>query len=789
MDFASSTQGSRQLGRRGTLHFLANREQLQSSSEGAAPTLDAELTLDPWGVKKPARTPAREALGRYVVLRTLGQGAMGTVYLAFDPELDRKVALKLLHGETSPRRARALLREAQAMAKLSHPNVVGVHDVGEHEGAVYLAMEFVEGVTLRAWLASERRHWRDIVDVFLDAGRGLEAAHRRGLVHRDFKPDNVMVSADGRARVMDFGLARPTSEPTEAFEPGEGVSSSRLDETLPGRVAGTPAYMAPEQTLAEELSSAADQFAFCVTLWEGLCGERPYDGPSYPELLRSLSEGRIRKPPANRRPPRWLERALRRGLRPEPSARWPSMAALMEALERGRKRWRWQAGIAVAALVAIPLGVSQQRRHRADKTRREAVAACEAQGAAIRSVWNEDARQRVRAGLRATGASFAEPSADVFEPWLDDYADVWARGRTQACLHATVDEDWSSERSDRSMWCFEDRQLQLEATVDQISTGDAKAARRAVRLVSYLDPADACLDPILLERLPAPPFELRDRIRSIRVALVDIDRLRHRGEYVDALSAAEVVRADAAALGWPPLYASARMIEGRCLHENGRNDEADAVLTDAYFDAIDAGSVEVAFRAARTLMRVNTSLERYRPAQAWGRHADAVSAGKVDRGGLDEAEGHYLSIAVDLGLGNPDEAIQHGELAIEQRTRTLGDAHPITAAAHRNLGLAYLELGRAEDALVMLDRAYRVWVDAVGSEHPHIGSMMSRQAEAMALLSREDEALALVTKALAVQEAVLAPGHPEIERARALLTRLQAGEPGVGEPEALEAGR
>ncbi len=713
--------------------------------------MDGERTLGPDEASAPSDRELH-SLGRYVVLRPIGSGGMGAVYIAYDPELDRKVALKLLHGETSPQRRRALLMEAQAMAKLAHPNVAAVHDVGEHEQAVYMAMELVEGVTLRAWLADERRSWRQILEPFIEAGRGLEAAHARGLIHRDFKPDNVMISKAGRAVVLDFGLARPTRGAASQGIDDESLSGAVLAEATVGRVSGTPAYMAPEQSMASELTAAVDQFAFCVSLWEALYGERPFEGPTYARMLANISDGRVRRPRSKRRAPRWLERCLLRGLRPDAEQRWASMTRLLSALERGRDRWRWQVGMVGVLTAAVPLGVGVERDRRREREHEKRVAACTAEGEAILEVWNDGARARLRSGLLATGASFAEDSVATLTPWLDDYAETWKNGRFEVCLHTTVDGDWSNDESERALWCLEDRQLQLEATVDQISAGDAKAARRAVRLASYLDPVEPCLDVKLLEGLPAPPRELRDEIRGVRARLIETDRLRHRGHQAEALEEATAARTLAEDLGWPPLRASARFTEGRCLFEADRLAEADLVLTDAYFDATTVGSIEVAFRAARSLVTVNNAHRRFREAMIWSRHADAVAKDKVDPGRLDEAEGHYVLATTHAGLGDEAARLEAAEHALELRTQTLGESHPITAAAQGELASAYVQQGRSEDALRLARQAHDTWLEAVGPAHPRTVGAAERCMETALALGRPQEALPYAERNVAVYE-------------------------------------
>ena len=268
-------------------------------------------------------------LGRYVIERRLGQGGMGAVYAARDPELDRKVALKLLHpGLAEPgSQARARLRrEAQSLARLSHPAVVGIHDVGTAGDHVFIAMELVEGSTLSQWLDRARRTVPQILEVFVRAGEGLAAAHRAGLVHRDFKPDNVIVSADGRVRVVDFGLAR-----TIAHEPPDVDASASISQA--GDILGTPGYMSPEQYAGRPASARTDQFCFCVSLFEALHGLRPFPGGDPLAVAAQTVLGqvrRVRTPGVSAR----LDRIVRRGLNPGPQDRFPSMPALLGELAR-----------------------------------------------------------------------------------------------------------------------------------------------------------------------------------------------------------------------------------------------------------------------------------------------------------------------------------------------------------------------------------------------------------------------------------------------------------------------
>jgi tetratricopeptide (TPR) repeat protein/predicted Ser/Thr protein kinase len=292
-------------------------------------------------------------IGRYVIEKRLGAGGMGVVYAARDSELARDVALKIVRprAEVDAMQAR-LRREAKAMARLSHPNVVPVFDIGAHEGQLFIAMELVDGETLRSWVARPRP-WRSAVQLFLKVGRGLEAAHAAGLLHRDFKPDNVVIGRGDEPRITDFGLARELDDGTRSVAAlAEGTDSELSLITRTGSVAGTPAYMAPEQLLGRQSGASADQFSFCVSLFEVLHGVRPFRpaAPRPEALIAEIRAGRVVKPP--RAVPGWLHAAIVRGLAFEPDQRWPSMTALLDAIGR---RWR---GRRLGAMAVIAVAIA-----------------------------------------------------------------------------------------------------------------------------------------------------------------------------------------------------------------------------------------------------------------------------------------------------------------------------------------------------------------------------------------------------------------------------------------------
>ncbi|HEY0136911.1 MAG TPA: serine/threonine-protein kinase, partial [Nannocystis sp.] len=398
-----------------------------------------------------------ERLGRYMVIKELGAGGMGVVYKAFDPDLDRKVALKLLLGQATPQARARLLREAQAMAKLSHPNVVPVFDVGVVDGQVFVAMDFVDGMTLSVWMES-RHPWQDVVEVFVQAGRGLAAAHAVGLIHRDFKPDNVLLRRDPatgelQAQVADFGLARRDDETGESItrpEPAVVMQSrhSLLDQGLTriGAVIGTPTYMSPEQHVGATVDARTDQFSFCVALFEALYGERPFTGETL-EALAIAASG-PRRPPPDRKVPGWLYRLCLRGMQPAREARFPDMEALLLEISRrraqGRHRWFAAAGgvAVIGALAAVLVNRGQPAEQR-----------CAGGPARVAGVWDEAVQARAEQAFAATGVVYAADAWKAARGHVDRYGEAWATMYRDSC-EATDRGEQSAELMDLRTACL-----------------------------------------------------------------------------------------------------------------------------------------------------------------------------------------------------------------------------------------------------------------------------------------------------------------------------------------------
>jgi tetratricopeptide (TPR) repeat protein/predicted Ser/Thr protein kinase len=709
-------------------------------------------------------------IDRFTILRRLGAGAMGVVFAAYDERLDRKIALKLLRAERSGiDDERQLLREAQAMARLAHPNVVVVHEVGIHEGQVFLAMEFIEGHTLRAWLASPRA-WREIVERFVDAGRGLAAAHATGLVHRDFKPDNVLVGADGRTRVLDFGLARradgdePVAADPDEHEETAGAPAGGASLTLSSNLAGTPAYMAPELLTGQRPDARSDQFSFCVALYEGLYGRRPFAGATLDELFAAAAHGEVRAAPSDARVPTWLRRAVLRGLSPEPAERWSSMSALLTELGRdpGRARARMLEGLGlVGALALVGAGVEGYRRF--DIMQR--TAACEASGAEVETAWNPERGQQLHDALVATGTSYGSTTAEKVMPWLQQQADAWREARVEACLDTEVRGRWDAQTLDRSLWCLNERRVELESLVDELTLADAEVLHKAVTAAAGLASVAPCRDERMLEWLTPPPEEQREAVRAVRADVTHAGNLELVGRYGKGLDVARGALERAEALEWRPLSAAARLRLGSLQERAGAYAEAETALETAYFEATERVAPEVALDAAVTLVFVvGDRLARPTEGRRWSRHAEAALASIRDGEGLHRAR--LLSGLADLdrATGAYDEAKAFDTHASAIYEQVLGPEHPYVATSTMNLANDHASAGDHDDAKVLYERAIAIQEQVLGPEHPDLATSLNNLAGVHLATGAYEEAKMLYERAIAIQEQVLGSEHPKVAR-------------------------
>ncbi|MDP1829503.1 MAG: serine/threonine-protein kinase [Archangium sp.] len=540
------------------------------------------------------------SLGRYVVIDVLGRGGMSVVYAAFDPELNRRVAIKLVRpdleggAEATPR----LLREAQAMAKVLHPNVVTVHDVGTWEGRVFLAMELIDGSTLRDWLSEQPRTRRELLALFAEAGHGLAAAHAAGLVHRDFKPDNVLVGKDGRARVTDFGLVRG-AHATERAQPPPALGDASELVTQAGAILGTPAYMAPEQLLGQVADARADQFSFAVALYEALYGERPFEAHDFQTTFEAVTRGVVRPPPPASRVPGHLRRVLLRALSVNPGHRFPSMQALLAELRRDPvarlRRFALGAAVAVVALSG-PAFIGWNARQEARR--------CEGTVRELDGVWDEGRRAQLQRVFAAPGV--APKAWERVNAWADRYAALWKQARHEACeASRTGTED--ARLLAASGRCIEAQRLQFKAVIDLLLTSDAAALTLAERAFIGVGSVKACMSG--LAAAPVTPT-------AADAALIEqIARARAHvliGGLGAGEAAARAALETARARGNEALAAAALLELGRAQHQRGLATEALATYRQALLAAEATGEGELAFDVRLELGHLLSEyLERY----------------------------------------------------------------------------------------------------------------------------------------------------------------------------------
>jgi tetratricopeptide (TPR) repeat protein len=510
-------------------------------------------------------------MGRYQLRALVGAGGMGVVFEALDPELDRSVAVKVLRGKTgqgSEGEAR-LRREGQTMARLTHPNVIRVYDVGVSHGHLFVAMEFIAGGTLADWLEAAPRTATEILTVFVHAGRGLAAAHRAGLVHRDFKPSNVLVSRDdGRVLVTDFGLARPASDTGGG---GHGPTSATIDPaslgvaatlTRAGTFVGTPGYMAPEQYNALPIDARADQFSFCVALWRGLFGTAPYDGRTVEELAASTGSGELTPPPpgASSRVSPAIRAALERGLKSDPSLRFPAMDDLLAVIEPKPSRKKLYAGIAIGGAIVVGAVAWSVLAGRSSPD------PCPAPDAQVAAVWGDARKAALRDRLTTVDPASGPGRFAAAAAVLDRGVPAWREMHVGACRATRVDGTQSDTLLDARMRCLTDWIDGAGAAVKGLETAaDPGALEGAIKGVSSLAPLARCADLVALQaasQLPTAPAE-----HAEAVAILDetkaVNAARKSGNREGLVERADVLVARARKLDHPATLAKVLAVRWR----------------------------------------------------------------------------------------------------------------------------------------------------------------------------------------------------------------------------------
>ncbi|MGE5181677.1 MAG: protein kinase domain-containing protein [Acidobacteriota bacterium] len=750
---------------------------------------------------KPEQLARGTLVGRYVVIDKLGEGGMGIVYAAFDPELDRKVAIKVLQGDASGSESGGqawLLREAQALARLAHPNVVAVHDVGSlPNNQVFVAMELVDGITVRAWLKQRARSWREVLPVMRAAGAGLAAAHRAGLVHRDFKPENVLVGNDGRVRVMDFGLARlgggdvPASRDSDLSI--ETKSPLSADLTLAGHVVGTPAYMAPEIYDEQPADARSDQFAFGVTLFEALYGRRPF---SRDDLHASRSAPPKPRIPTEAKVPAPLAKVALQAIAVDPAQRFASMDELLAALAADPyARRRAALGFAAGTLLVAGAVVATMKLARGP-------APCEGIEHRLDGVWDAKAKAAVRDAYLATKLPFAPQAFADLERTLDKYTGEWVATAVESCKATRVRRDQSEEVLSLRQTCLDQRLAEIAAFAKVATDPGRSLVERGGSPIRELPPIARCSNVAALrDQGTMPPEDLWPQVKEINKNLADAQAQIVAGNYVAAGAATLRASRLAEQMGFLPTKAEADVMHGLTLAAVQSYDEAIKALTDGTLAAMIGKRDDIAAHGAFTVaLMLAEGPQKIAEARMW------ITVGKAEarRNGVDvqlaqreaQVEGivegvagnipaalaaHERSFAFakqDLGADNPllwedeelygatleralrfEDAARHFEHAIALREKVVGRDHPDQALLMSNLGACYSRR-RDPRARPMLEHALAIREKTFGKNNPVVVPTVQNLGESLRFAGELPEALALNERATRIAANLPGKDHP-----------------------------
>jgi serine/threonine protein kinase/tetratricopeptide (TPR) repeat protein len=733
-------------------------------------------------------------VGRFVVLEFLGAGGMGEVYAAYDPNLERKVAIKFLRPDVLGRgnqdvAAERMRREARLVAKLSHPNVVTVYEIDRFDDRLFIAMEHVDGQNVADWLKAEPRPARDVVQVFLAAGAGLAAAHAAGVIHRDFKPHNVMIAKGGEVRVMDFGLAHldtevqplavgaAQAEPpaggggTEDAAPASETSTEREARlTRTGALLGTPAYMAPEQLLGKKATARTDQYSFCVALHEALFGRRPsgavgsrarISGKRAPiSAKRTRITGKMQPLEAGaaaRSVPGWIRRILKRGLAPDPAQRYASMDDLLADLRADKVKRRRIALVVLASLVIAGGGAWGAMHARVARQ----VRLCRANAATAAEVWPFESTtgEAIPVGSptsvwQAFERSGAPDAAGIFgrvNHTLSTYLGEWSRRATDACEAANVRHEQSRDELALRMTCLEERLSAARALTGTLARADAKVVAHAADAALGLPDLDRCSNLVLLRSVSPPEGAAkRAEVERLRRRMGEIKLLVDTGHFESIGADVKTLEQDVRAAGYPPLLVDFLLFMHSNLENLGVPASRGEMVREALRVAEAAGYEEGIVGAL-----LGVAWEEYRNPSV----ADLAR---------DQAEAILRHIGDPLFLrawfennvqltfyarGHLAEAVAHGErsLALKEQ-RTPRDARDI-AISESNICLLLVSWGRPKQALPHCDRAVELSESAIGRQHPLSMNFLENRALTLVDLERFDEGCALAERVRAYFQA------------------------------------
>lgn len=697
------------------------------------------------------------SIGRYAVVERVGAGASGVVFKAFDEELERLVAIKVLpRRATRDERLRDLsLREGKALAKLSHPYVVGIHELGEHRGSLYFVMEFVRGGDLARWIKdqdpAQPGHAERALGLVVEAGRGLWAAHQAGIVHRDFKPANVLVGQDGHAKVADFGLARADPVSLESTGSSRTIEDSASDRsTERGVVAGTRAYMAPERLAGAPASEVTDQFAFCLAAWEALYGERPWPGLPWEGDAAPSAPAGIRVPPR-------VRRALERGLSREPGERWGSMGALL-----GELAPKPSSSSSALSLGVLTIGVGGAVAFAALRPQEHCTGARER----IAEVWNTERAAAVAREVDQLDLPFARDAWERTSTELDAYASQWVDMHTDTCEATVVRREQSEPVMELRMGCLRRARQGLASTMRALEQPDREIMMRTHRLLQGLPSLETCED---VERLQAdvPPPSPADEpsVTEARARLADARAFLTSAQLDKARAALEAAATAARSVDYPPLVGELELEQGRLAIRNGEAEAALEHLRSALASATRWNRTKLSLDAATALAQASIDAAEHGDAQIY---VDLLGALAERPHAPEEYRVHALDRAgaVARETGRTADAIELFRESARVSAELFGHDHTLTSLPLSNLGMSLYDAGRYEEAAEAFDDVLAIRVRARGSEHPSVGLSLNQLCTLRVALSDVDGALPHCTRALEIFTASLPPDHPDIAMAK-----------------------
>jgi len=764
-----------------------------------------ETVVDGQRRNERGRRPAAEArsqptmLGRYVVLGELGRGGMSVVYAAYDPELDRRVALKVVRADQLSATHRARLhREAQALARLSHPSVVTVFDVGDLENDTFVAMELVDGMSLREWI-KQPRSWREVVRVVLAAGRGLAAAHAAGIVHRDVKPDNIMISPAGAVKLVDFGLARdlgdrsidsmdsqevlsedPVMPPEEssmtASTSGSLGAAKPLEAiTQHGYIVGTPAYMPPEQrSKTPEADERSDQFSLCATLYEGLYHQRPFKTSKKEVLGREEMVTRADKPGADTRtlaapPPKdsdvpaWLQKVVTRGLAVDPKQRYPSVDALLADLERDPQRTRRRVMAAGGVLTAVA-AVATLVTYKMMPAQHAQAPTCGTGADHVAAHWNAERRAQLAQAASTRGGSAAALAVDVFGSRVDQYANEWKAMFHETCEATQIRHSQSAEAMDLRMACLDQRLAELGALVEVMHDAGPEVLRKAGEVVDGLPPVAECADLKALREVVRRPTDpaIAKRLDAIDGDLARLTALYAIGDMTKTLALADTVISESRAAGYAPQIAESLYWRGRAIADRDGGAEAEAMFDQTFASALGAGQDQRAADAAARIAQEALWAARMPEFDRWSRisHALAARSGAVAVTRFVD----QLGCMANHWLGKP-----RTRLACLRELAARKDGTPNEWLV-TTLGIAASEAGEPAEAIHWLEQGVELARAENGADHPRTLEMRAYLCHGLGELGDYDRAAGECRDALARLQKIAPDDAPLISRLQLYLS-------------------